>query len=210
MGFSSALIGSAMAFDFAIFHEIAPTMKGGDTSTAMEVSLLKQNIYTEYLEEVICYSRKEDSDEQYVNRRAQWTKGRYYTRRYALLHLPLAMLSGEWDLANKYFQWTIPSRFTLIALIALISIIMTVADWMLCIKWYVLLVILFFVFIMALPDGEISRRFRHAIWIMPYLVAKSFFSLFKSKVRKNRSKKKKKQKTEDTPNKESIIQNEIL
>ena len=125
--------------------------------------------------------------------------------------MPLAMLSGEWDLANKYFQWTIPSRFTLIGLLAIISVIMTFADWMLCFKWYVLFLVLLFVFIMALPDGEIARRFRHAIWIMPYLVAKSFFSLFKSKVvKKGSGKKKKKQKTENNPNEESIIQNEII
>lgn len=176
MGFSSALIGSAMAFDFAIFHEVAPTMKGGDTSTAMEIALLNQNIYTEYLEEVVCYSRKEDNDEQYQKRRAQWTKGRYYTRSYALLHLPLAMLRGEWDLANKLFQWSIPSRFTLIVLLALLTFIITIADWTLCFKWYFLFLALVFAFVMALPEGEINRRFRHAIWVMPYLIFRSTFA----------------------------------
>lgn len=176
MGFSSALIGSAMAFDFAIFHEVAPTMKGGDTSTAMEIALLDQNIYTEYLEEVVCYSRKEDNDEQYQKRRAQWTKGRYYTRGYALLHLPLAMLRGEWDLANKLFQWSIPSRFTLIVLLALLTFIITIADWTLCFKWYFLFLALVFAFVMALPEGEINRRFRHAIWVMPYLIFRSTFA----------------------------------
>ena len=90
---------------------------------------------------------------------------------------------------------------------------MTVADWALCFKWYILLLILLFVFIMALPDGEISRRFRHAIWIMPYLVAKSFFSLLKSKVKRNGTQKKKKMKklnAEDNSNEESITQNEIV
>lgn len=58
MGFSSALIGSAMAFDFRMFHEIAPTLKGSDISKAMETALLTANIYTEYLEEVVCYSKK--------------------------------------------------------------------------------------------------------------------------------------------------------
>ena len=56
MGFSSALIGSAMAFDFAMFHEIAPKLKGSDLSKAMETALLQQNIFTEYMEEVVCYS----------------------------------------------------------------------------------------------------------------------------------------------------------
>lgn len=188
MGFSSALIGSAMAFDFAIFHEIAPTMKGGDTSTAMEIALLDQNIYTEYLEEVVCYSRKEDNDEQYQKRRAQWTKGRYYTRGYALLHLPLAMLRGEWDLANKLFQWSIPSRFTLIVLLALLTFIITIADWTLCFKWYFLFLALVFAFVMALPEGEINRRFRHAIWVMPYLILKSVSSLIISRLPKRKKK----------------------
>ena len=42
MGFSSALIGSAMAFDFAMFHERAPKLKGSDISKAMETALLEQ------------------------------------------------------------------------------------------------------------------------------------------------------------------------
>lgn len=176
MGFSSALIGSAMAFDFAMFHEIAPTMKGGDTATSMEIALLRQNIYTEYLEEVICYSRKEDNDEQYQQRRLQWMNARYYTRWYSLLHLPFAMLKGEWDLANKLFQWLIPSRFILIILLVAVTLVITAADWMLCFKWYVLLLVMVMAFVMALPEGEINRRFRHALWVMPYLIVKSTFA----------------------------------
>lgn len=176
MGFSAALIGSAMAFDFSMFHEVAPSMKGGDTSTSMEIALLNQNVYTEYLEEVICYSRKEDNNEQFQKRRAEWQKGRYYTRWYALRHLPLALLRGEWDLANKLFQWIIPSRFVLIVLLAMLAIGITIADWTLCPKWYVLFLTLIIAFVLALPEGEIAHRFRRAIWVMPYLIAKSVFA----------------------------------
>ena len=69
MGFSSALIGSAMAFDFAMFHERAPKLKGSDISKAMETALLEQNIYTEYLAEVVCYSKKEDNADGYQTQR---------------------------------------------------------------------------------------------------------------------------------------------
>ena len=187
MGFSSALIGSAMAFDFAIFHEIAPTMKGGDTSTAMEIALLSQNIYTEYLEEVICYSRKEDNTEQYKKRRIQWQQGRYYTRMYSLCHLPLAMLKGEWDLANKLFQWIIPSRFILIALLALAAFIITIANWALCFKWYFLFLLLVFTFVIALPEGEISKRFKKVIWAIPsYILIAIFARLLNIQFRKNK------------------------
>lgn len=189
MGFSSALIGSAMAFDFAIFHEIAPTMKGGDTSTAMEIALLSQNIYTEYLEEVVCYSRKEDNNEQYKKRRIQWQQGRYYTRMYSLCHLPLAILKGEWDLANKLFQWILPSRFILIALIALVTFIITIADWTLCFKWYFLFLLLVLTFVIALPEGEISKRFRKVIWALPtYIFIAIFARLLNFKFNKNKKK----------------------
>lgn len=189
MGFSSALIGSAMAFDFAIFHEIAPTMKGGDTSTAMEIALLSQNIYTEYLEEVVCYSRKEDNNEQYKKRRIQWQQGRYYTRMYSLCHLPIAMLKGEWDLANKLFQWIIPSRFILIALIALATFIITIADWTLCFKWYFLFLLLVLTFVIALPEGEIAKRFRKVIWALPsYIFIAIFARLLNIQFKKNKKK----------------------
>ena len=53
LGFSSALIGSGMMFDFEMFHRITPRLEGTDLTKAMEVELLKENIYTEYMEEII-------------------------------------------------------------------------------------------------------------------------------------------------------------
>ena len=90
MGFSSALIGSSMAFDFPMFHEIAPTLKGSDLSKAMETALLKQNIYTEYLEEVVCYSKKEESANGYEARRIGWLRSQYSSSIFALRKLPFA------------------------------------------------------------------------------------------------------------------------
>ena len=51
LGFSSALIGSGMMFDFEMFQEIAPRLSGSDLAKATEMELLKENIYTEYMEE---------------------------------------------------------------------------------------------------------------------------------------------------------------
>lgn len=129
MGFSSALIGSAMAFDFTMFHEIAPTLKGADLSKAMETALLQQNIYTEYLEEVVCYSKKEESANGYEAQRISWLRSQYSSTIFALKKLPITLLRGEWDYALKLFQWLMPSRFLLIALIGLCAIGITLLDW---------------------------------------------------------------------------------
>ena len=47
LGFSSALLGSGMAFDFEMFHRISPTLEGSDLAKAVEIKLLEENIYTE-------------------------------------------------------------------------------------------------------------------------------------------------------------------
>lgn len=66
---------------------------------------------------------------------------------------------------------------------------MTVLDWPLSIKWYTLLAIIGITFLMALPDGEVSKRFRKAIWALPLLIFTSIFShitrFFKKEKKKN-------------------------
>ena len=179
MGFSSALIGSAMAFDFAMFHERAPKLKGSDISKAMETVLLEQNIYTEYLAEVVCYSKKEDNADGYQTQRISWIRSQYTSTFFALKYLPLVLLKGEWDYALKLFQWLMPSRFLLIALILLCTAGITLLNWIWAPKWYVLLATLILTFLMALPEGEVSRRLRKAIWALPVLMFTAVFSHIK-------------------------------
>lgn len=178
MGFSSALIGSAMSFDFAMFHEIAPTLKGSDLSKAMETALLQQNIYTEYLEEVICYSKKEESANGYEAQRIGWLRSQYSSTIFALKRLPVALLKGKWDYSLKLFQWLLPSRFLLIALIIFCAIVITLLDWTLSPKWYILLGIIVVAFLIALPEGEINKQFKRAVWALPILIFTSVFSHF--------------------------------
>ena len=100
-----------MAFDFRMFHEIAPTLKGSDISKAMETALLRQNIYTEYLEEVVCYSKKEESANGYEAQRLGWLRSQYSSALFAIKQLPLAMLRGEWDLLQQTISMAVAFPF---------------------------------------------------------------------------------------------------
>ena len=108
MGFSSALIGSAMAFDFAMFHERAPKLKGSDISKAMETVLLDRTS-TPNIWRKVCYSKKEDNADGYQTQRISWIRSQYTSTFFALKYLPLVLLKGEWDYALKLFQWLMPS-----------------------------------------------------------------------------------------------------
>lgn len=191
MGLSSALIGSAMAFDFSTFHRICPTLKGQDLSKAIEAAFLKENIYIEYLEEVVCYSKKVESANSYEDERVGWVNTQKSSTFYGLRHLPIALLKGEWDYANKLFQWILPSRLFLLAYLIIFTLIVTTLDWHLSFKWYGLIIAIVFAFLMALPEGEISKQFRHAFWALPVLVFASGLSHFKNLfVRKRETKEK--------------------
>lgn len=176
LGFSSALIGSGMMFDFAMFKRLVPRLTGSDFTKSMELELLKENIYTEYMEEVICYCKKSSDTADYSKERQRWLGAQYRSTMKAFVQLPLAFLQGKWDLCEKLFQWLMPSRFLLIAYILAGALVLTFINWPLSIKWYALLMVLMLAFVIALPDGEISRRFRKSFWSLPVMILTSAFS----------------------------------
>ena len=179
LGFSSALIGSGMMFDFGMFHRLAPRLRGSDLTKAMEMELLKENIYTEYMEEIICYCKKAEDTSGYSKERQRWLGAQYKSTLIAFVQFPLAFLQGKWDLCEKLFQWLMPSRLLLIAYIVLCAFVMTMLDWTLSLKWYILLGVLFLAYLMALPEGEVNRRFRKAFWSLPLLISTLAFSHIK-------------------------------
>ena len=192
LGFSSALIGSGMMFDFEMFQEIAPRLSGSDLAKAAEMELLKENIYTEYMEEIVCYCKKTDDTSGYSKERQRWLGSKYRSSILALQQFPIAFLQGKWDLCEKLFQWLLPSRFLLILYITICAVAMTFLEWPLATKWYALLAILFITFLMAMPEGEISRKFRSAFWSLPILVVTSSMShitrIFKRKKKRKAAK----------------------
>ena len=162
--------------DFDMFHSIAPRLSGSDLTKSLEMELLKENIYTEYMEEIICYCKKTEDTSGYSKERQRWLGAQYRSTMLAIFQFPIAFLQGKWDLCEKLFQWLMPSRLLLIAYILLGAVILTLLDWPLSINWYVLLGILFLSFLMALPEGEVSRQFRKAFWTLPLLIFTSAFS----------------------------------
>ena len=159
---------------------------------AAEMELLKENIYTEYMEEIVCYCKKTDDTSGYSKERQRWLGSQYRSSILALQQFPIAFLQGKWDLCEKLFQWLLPSRFLLILYITICAVAMTFLEWPLATKWYALLAVLFITFLMAMPEGEISRKFRSAFWSLPILVVTSSMShitrIFKRKKKRKAAK----------------------
>lgn len=181
LGFSSGLIGSGMAFDYELFKESIMRARHIGVDKQLELILLKQNIYIEYLEDVYTYDEKVANKTSFYNQRRRWLATQFSNLFSGLGSMPLAMLKGNWDYCNKLFQWMMPPRVLLLGMITIIACALTWFDWVVAIKWWGLLLLLGITFSIAVPDYLVDKRFRKAILTLPILFLLMFFNLFRLK-----------------------------
>lgn len=181
LGFSSALIGSGMAFEYELFRD--NIMKAGDVGVdkQLEKSLLIQNIYIEYLENVYTYDEKIKGSSGFYNQRRRWLSNQFSNLFSGISKLPLALLKGNWDYCDKLFQWMMPPRIILFGFIFLFAFLFTWVNWVMAIKWWGLLLLLCITFSMAVPDYLVDNKFKKAITSLPLLFLLMFFNFFRLK-----------------------------
>lgn len=181
LGFSSALIGSGMAFEYNLFKE--NIMKASDIGIdkQLEMSLLMDNIYIEYLEDVPTYDEKIRGKAGFYNQRRRWLSNQFTNLFEGLSSLPKAILRGNWDYCDKLFQWIMPPRIILFGFIILIAIAYTLFNWILSVKWWGLLLLICVTFSLAVPDYLVDNKFRKALLRIPVLFLLMFFNFFRLK-----------------------------
>ena len=183
LGFSSGLSGSGMAFEYDLFKECIQQAKHIGEDKQMEMLLLKQNIYIEYLNQVYTYDEKVKKGSQFYNQRRRWLSAQFHNLFWGLTSLPKALFSGNWDYCNKLFQWMMPPRVILLGIITIVACFLTVVNWYMAVKWWALLAVLGITFALAIPDSLVDKRLAKAILHIPYLFLLMFlnhFRLFKA------------------------------
>lgn len=179
LGFSAALIGSGMAFEYELFKENIMIASDIGIDKQLEMSLLKDNIYIEYLENVPTYDEKVRGKASFYNQRRRWLSNQFTNLIGGLSSLPGAILKGNWDYCDKLFQWMMPPRIILFGFIVLITFIFTMQNWALSIKWWGLLFLICTTFSLAVPDYLVDEKFRKAILNIPILFLLMFFNFFR-------------------------------
>ncbi len=179
LGFSCGLMGSGMAFEYELFQNSIHVASDLGVEKQLELILLKQNIYIEYLEDVYTYDEKVASKAGFYQQRRKWLATQFANLFSGIGSMPMAMLRGNWDYCNKLFQWMMLPRVILFGLIVLISLLLTWFDWILAIKWWGVLLLLCITFSIAIPDYLVDKKLRNAILSLPILFILMFFNLFR-------------------------------
>ena len=140
-GLSSALEKTDIAIDAKWLKQNLRSPKSN-----LESRLLMQNIFIEYLHYAHVYS---DSPRPLPYSMSKWK---------ALSKLPVTLLAGNWDYADKLFRQLVPSWRVLFLICSIWCIIATCYAWTLSLRWWFLLFGLLFTLCLAIPDYLIEKK----------------------------------------------------
>lgn len=178
LGISSALIGSGMAFDYSWFRKNVGQLHTAGEDKELEVLLLKQRIFIEFLDHVPVYDEKTQGEKGFYNQRRRWLASQI-AQWGRIRDLPGALLSGNIDYSDKLIQWILPPRLILFGGIILMGGILQITNWPLALKWWALFLIMGITLCLAIPDKMVDDRFKKSVNKLPLLFILMVANIFR-------------------------------
>ncbi len=179
MGLSSALIGSGMAFDYKWFRKNSDKLKTSGEDKELEILLLKEGIFIDFLEHVMVYDEKIQKEAVFYNQRRRWLAAQFGSLIIGIKDLPGAIMKNNIDYIDKVFQWALFPRIILIGFITISCVGTSLYDWTLSVKWWLLFILLVFTFAMAVPDYLVTKENSRTIKRLPILFVLMFLNFFR-------------------------------
>ncbi|MEA3503947.1 MAG: glycosyltransferase [Bacteroidota bacterium] len=123
LGFSSALIGSAMAFRYSYFKTMMEDINAvGGFDKQLELKIIKNRDKIEYHMEAFVLDEKIQNSQAFSNQRKRWISAQlYYFRKDFLISFWHFLSKGNLDYFNKAYQFIQPPRVLLLGLLFVIT-----------------------------------------------------------------------------------------
>ncbi|QGY45694.1 glycosyltransferase [Maribellus comscasis] len=192
LGFSSALIGSGMAFDYAFFKKTMANVKAvGGFDKELELKLLKDKKRIEYLHEAIVLDEKVQKSEVFAKQRKRWLSAQFvYFGRYFFPGLYHLFFKANLDFFDKVYQMISPPRVLLVGLVTIITLLYGFIDLIFpnanflkfgFMEWWPVFLLVIFAFLFSIPRKFYSIQTLKAALTLPKAFFLMFASLFKLK-----------------------------
>jgi cellulose synthase/poly-beta-1,6-N-acetylglucosamine synthase-like glycosyltransferase len=159
LGLSASLMGSGMAFDFALFKQYMSQINTtGGFDKELEMRLILDRIPINYLEDALCYDEKVQSSAVFERQRTRWIAAQLkYLRRNFMSGL-IQLFKGNIDYFDKVFMTMLFPRVILLGFLsisALLSLLM--ASYSLLLFAIAQLFVLSLSFYIATPSSLLER-----------------------------------------------------
>lgn len=180
LGFSSALIGSAMAFRYAYLKNIMADVNAiGGFDKQLELKIIKRRDRIEYLEDAFVLDEKIQNSRAFTSQRKRWISAQlYYLRKDFLLSFWHWLSKGNLDYFNKAFQFVQLPRVLMLGLVMLIAFIsLFVNKTIFSTIWLVLWAMMVAGFFLATPKKFYQMATLKALMALPKGFLLMFISL---------------------------------
>ncbi|WP_455497579.1 glycosyltransferase [Coprobacter sp.] len=181
LGFSSALIGSGMAFDYLWFKKHMRLVHTAGEDKEIETLLLRERIKIVYLPDEIVLDEKVCRADTFYQQRRRWLSAQFYHMLSLFPELFRAVRVRNKDMVNKVIQTIVLPRVLLLGLLFLISLILSFCMVSMAIKWWWLLGILVCILLLATPREFFGKHLMKALFKLPVAFALMFANLFRIK-----------------------------
>lgn len=181
IGLSSALSGSGMAFEYKWFKKNIKNISSVGEDKELELQLLRQGIYVDYLEDVFAYDQKVQNQQVFYNQRRRWMASQYENLIRGMKYISEALTTGNIDLCNKLIQWAMLPRLILLGLIFVVAVLFLFINIFWAIKWWILLMLMCLSLAIAIPDEMVNERLIKILRKLPKLFILMVINLFRMK-----------------------------
>ncbi|WP_321345485.1 glycosyltransferase [uncultured Draconibacterium sp.] len=192
LGFSSALIGSGMAFDYAFFKETMANVKAvGGFDKELELKLLRDKKKIEYLHDAYVLDEKVQKSEVFAKQRKRWLSAQFvYFGRYFFPGVYHLIFKRNIDFFDKVYQMIAPPRVLLLGIVSLLfvfyggvavfspDITFLSASYQ---EWTIVFILVVVAFLLSIPGKFYTSATLKAILTLPKAFFLMFTSLFKLK-----------------------------
>jgi len=183
LGFSSALIGSGMAFGYQLFKNEMAAIDSFGEDKELELNLIERRIKIEYLENAYVYDEKIDKPENLVRQRTRWISNQImYAKSHFFKALKQLFLKGNIDYFEKVLQHFQPPRILLGGIIFMATLISFLFnDHDLRYAWLTLFALFVISMFVALPPKFVNIKTLKIIYFIPLGALLMFRSLLRSR-----------------------------
>lgn len=186
VGLSSALIGSGMAFDYALYKTAMfqnNTVSGFDK--VLEAFLIERNIVTYYNHNAVVKDEKVSGGKVFKKQRTRWLAAHFRHSKSALGHLWHSLINLQPDATLKAIQHLVLPRLLLLALLLLGTVVAALATPTWLTLWLVAAGLQAMAMVLASPLKMLLSNGGAPLWQLPAVLVYFVAALFKMQSAKN-------------------------
>ena len=184
LGFSSAIMGSGVAYEFDWFKNNIMKVRGMAEDKELEVMLIRQRIYIDYFDNIYVYNEKKREVAELNRQHRYWVLEQMYSAIKNVRYLPAALFNRQYDLVDKILQWMLIPRSVLIPIVFVMSLILPFIYFTLAIKWWIIAIIWGFSLAIATPDELVDKHWDKDFVTLPIVSIINFSKHLFSKLKK--------------------------